>query len=214
MHRVLVPATLLLLGACARSEDASTLPTDINEARPVETARSIGEDDQQVALGEWRSGIQEERTALEFGPAGTAPLFSIVCGNGGGLLLQRHGAVDFQGLQMMTIGLGEQTRRVAVTAVQGTVPMLRAAIPATGPLLEEIAREQGPIAIRTADSGALILPHSPMIVQYIRSCENAPRGPGPIGNSAAGNSVADQPPAGADALGNGAAGNTAGGNSL
>ncbi len=214
MHRALVPVSLLLLAACARSEDASTLPTDINEARPVETVRSIGEDDQQVALGEWRSGIQEERTALEFGPAGTAPLFSMVCGNGGGLLLQRHGAVDFQGLQMMTIGLGEQTRRVAVTAVGGTVPMLRAAIPATGPLLEEIAREQGPIAIRTADSGALILPHSPMVAQYIRGCENAPRGPEPIGNGAAGNGAAGQPTPAADAVGNGAPGNTASGNSL
>jgi hypothetical protein len=202
MHRALVPATLLLLAACARSEDASTLPTDINEVQPVENVRSIADDDNQVALGEWRTGIQEERSALEFGPAGTAPLFSMVCGNGGGLILQRHGAVDFEGLQMMTIGLGGQTRRVAVTAVQGTVPMLRASIPATGPLLEEIAREQGPITIRTADSGALILPHSPMIVQYIRGCGNAPRLP-----EAPGNSVGGEAPAAAPA-GNSQAGNS------
>lgn len=214
MHRALVPAALLLLAACARSEDASTLPTDINEAQPVETVRSIGEDDQQVALGEWRAGIQGEQAALEFGPAGTAPLFSMVCGNGGGLLLQRHGAVDFQGLQMMTIGLGGETRRVAVNAVQGTVPMLRAAIPATGPLLEEIAREQGPITIRTADSGSLILPHSAMIAEYIRGCENAPRTPLRPGNSAEGNVAADAPPVAPEPVGNGVAGNSTGGNAL
>jgi len=204
MNRALVPATLLLLAACARSEDASTIPTSSNDTQPVESVRALPEDDQQVALGEWRTGIQEERGALEFGPAGTAPLFSMVCGNGGGLILQRHGAVDFAGLQMMQVGLGEQTRRVAVTAVQGAVPMLRAQIPATNPLLEEIAREQGPITIRTADSGSLILPPSPMIAEYIRSCENAPRRPGAPAAS----------PAPADAVGNGVEGNSQAGNSL
>ena len=213
MHRALVPATLLLLAACARSEDASTLPTDINEAQPVATVRSIADDDRQVALGEWRTGIQEERSALEFGPAGTAPLFSMVCGNGGGLVMQRHGAVDFQGLQMMIIGLGEQTRRVAVTAVQGTVPMLRASIPATGPLIEEIAREQGPITIRTADSGSLILPHSPVIAQYIRSCGNSPQAPAQVGN-VGGNSSAGAPAAAGEAPAAPAAGNSQAGNSL
>ena len=208
MHRALVPATLLLLAACARSEDASTLPTDINEVQPVETARSLAEDDRQVALGEWRTGIQEERSALEFGPGGTAPLFSMVCGNNGGLIMQRHGAVDFEGLQMMIIGLGGQTRRVAVTAVQGTVPMLRASIPATGPLIEEIARETGPITIRTADSGSLILPHSPMIAQYIRACANAPQLPAPAGAAPAGNSAADGPAPAAPAAGNSQAGNS------
>ena len=63
---------LLLVAACARSEEANLVPSDGNETREVETVRPE-RDDQELALGAWRDTLQEEQGALEFGPGGAAP---------------------------------------------------------------------------------------------------------------------------------------------
>ena len=73
MNRITAAFALVLLAACARSEDAVLLPLDNNQAEAaVETVRP-DRDDQELALGAWRETLQDEQRALEFGPTGAPP---------------------------------------------------------------------------------------------------------------------------------------------
>jgi hypothetical protein len=168
MIRKSLPLLLLLLAACARSEEANLVPSDGNEAREVETVRPE-RDDEELALGEWRNSLQEEEAALEFGPRGAAPLLSLRCDARRGVLLQRHGTSPVGDLPVMLVTVGSETRRLAVTRGDGPIPMLRAALPASDQLLAILAGATSPIAIRIGDS-PLILPPSPMIGAYITRC--------------------------------------------
>ena len=114
-------ALLLLAAACARSEDATLEPADANQAlEKVETVRPDNADD-EVALGEWRDSLQDEQRALEFGPMGAAPLFSLRCDARRGVVLQRHGLAASGDLPVMLISVGSKTRRLAVTGSAGTI---------------------------------------------------------------------------------------------
>jgi len=189
MTRVAPVLALLLLAACARSEEASMGPADSNQAvQKVETVRPE-RNDEELALGEWRESLQEEQQALEFGPTGAPPLFSLRCDARRGILLQRHGLAPSGDLPVMLVSVGSETRRLAVTGSGGPNPMLRAALNASDQLLTILGRAATPIAIRIGDSPPLNLPPSPMIGTYIAECASG-------GASRGG---------GADAAGNGAA---------
>ena len=171
MSRAAFAFSLVLLAACARSEDASTLPSDMNGlAVPVEQVRPAQGEDNQLAIGEWRESLQDEARALEFGPAGAAPLFSLRCDSRRGVVLQRHGVPLTDDLPIMLVTLGNDTRRLAVTGGGGPVPMLRAALNARDPLLSTLAQEGSPITVRVGDSPPLILPPSAMISEFVSLC--------------------------------------------
>lgn len=180
---------LLLLAACARSEDASMLPADGNQsARTVETVRPDRDDD-ELALGEWRETFQDEQQALEFGPTGAPPLFSLRCDARRGILLQRHGLAPSGDLPVMLVSIGRESRRLAVTGSGGPDPMLRAAVAAGDPLTAALGRAATPIAIRIGDSVPLNLPPSPMIGAHIAQCASGPASRGGAGD-AGGNGAA------------------------
>lgn len=171
MRSLATALSLLLLAACARSEDASTLPSDTNGlAVPVEQVRPTADDDSQLAIGEWRDSLQDDAQALEFGPSGAAPLFSLRCDSRRGVVLQRHGVPPSGDLQMMLVTIGNDTRRLAVTGGTGPIPMLRAALTARDPLLSTLAQEGSPITIRVGDSPPLLLPPSPLIGEFVSLC--------------------------------------------
>jgi hypothetical protein len=172
MIRRVLPVLIVLLAGCARSEDASLVPSGGNDsARTVETVRPE-RDDEEPALGEWRSTLQDEQRAVEFGPRGAPPLFSIVCDARRGLLLQRHGLEPAGDLPVMLVSVGSETRRLAVTGGEGPIPMLRANLNGSDTLVAALARTTTPIAIRIGDSAPLILPASPMIGIYIGECQS------------------------------------------
>jgi hypothetical protein len=186
---------LLLLAACARSEDATMLPAEGNQAtRTVESVRPERDDD-ELALGEWRETLQDEQQALEFGPTGAPPLFSLRCDARRGILLQRHGLEPSGDLPVMLISVGSETRRLAVTGSSGANPMLRAAVPASDALTAAIGRAVTPITVRLGDSAPLNLPPSPMIGAHIAQCASSGasgRGSGDAdGNGAATANAAD-----------------------
>ena len=171
MKQAAAAISLILLAACARSEDASVRPAESNEGyNSVERVRAQDTGDQEPALGEWRRALQEERPALEFGPAGTAPLLSFACGERGGLVLQRPGALASGAAPTVSVTVGGQGRQLPVVAVSGATPMQRADIPAGDTLLQQLAGAQAPIALRFGDGTPLILPHSPLIGEFARSC--------------------------------------------
>lgn len=165
-----LPLIAILLAGCARSEDAAIV-ADQNELQAVERVRTPEQDDDDLAIGAWRETLQDEFPALEFGPQGAAPLFSLRCDDRRGLLLQRHGAAPLGDLPMMLIIIGSETRRLAVTSAGGTVPVLRAALPPSDPMLATLAGAESPINIRIGDSPPLAMPPSPAIGGFVTRCE-------------------------------------------
>lgn len=162
--------SLSLLAGCARSEEASLVPADGNEYGAVEQVRTPEADDQEPALGEWRQSVQEERPALEFGPAGAPPLFSMRCGDDRALLLQRHGAIPSGALPLLDVAAGGEVRRFPVAGTGGTIPMLRATVPADDPLIGRLIASVEPITLRLGDQPPLILPNDPAVAEFVRGC--------------------------------------------
>lgn len=166
-------ALILLAGACARSEDASVV-ADINgQTTAVERVRTPEADDDEVALGEWRDSLQDDFAALEFGPAGAPPLFSLRCDGRRGAFLQRHGAALSGDLPTMLVTIGSETRRFAVTSTGGSIPMLRAALTQGDPFRQTLAGASEPITIRIGDSPPLVLPPGPQIRTFLERCTSA-----------------------------------------
>jgi hypothetical protein len=162
---------LILLASCARTEDASVSPTETNDSfTEVEKVRNPGNDDREPSLGEWRRALQEDRPALEFGPTGTAPLLTVVCGDRGGLVLQRSGAPAEGAGSTLSVSVGGQGRQLPVAVSGGAVPMQRSTIPPGDTLIQQLASAQDPIALRFGDGTPLTLPQSPLIGQFAQGC--------------------------------------------
>ena len=172
MIRHLLPVALVLVAGCARSEEASSNLSDSAYGNQVNTVRTEGSDEDEIALGEWRSGLQEDRVTLEFGPSGAPPLFSLSCDARRNTLLQRHGAVPAGDLPVMLVTVGSETRRLAVATVGGAIPMLRATLPTGDPFRTVLTRATIPITVRIGDSPPLVLPQSPAISSYVTACAN------------------------------------------
>jgi hypothetical protein len=164
----------LLLAGCARSEDASVVAEDNDQARAVERVRTPEQDDEAVALGEWHDAIQNDAPALEFGPAGAMPIFSLRCDGRHGLYLQRHGLAPGGDLPMMLLTIGSETRRLPLVAVGGTSPMMRASVMPQDPLIDLLARNSIPMVIRVGDAAPLVLPANSTVTAYVNGCANGP----------------------------------------
>ena len=170
-HAILVG--LVLLAGCARSEDASVVASS-NELQAVEQVSNPEQDDDEIALGDWRETLQDEAPALEFGPAGAPPVFSLRCDARRSVYLQRHGAAPAGDLPMMLVSIGSETRRIAVTGVGGTTPMMRASLAPSDTLVRTLAGATTPITIRIGDA-PLLLPPAPAIGTFINRCATGPQ---------------------------------------
>ncbi|WP_166038912.1 hypothetical protein [Sphingosinicella sp. YJ22] len=185
----------LLLAACARSEEASMVPPEGNQGyNRVGQVRTPEQDDREPAIGQWRAALQDERQALEFGPMGTEPLFSLMCApQGGGVLLQRHGATSTAGAQQaMQVTIGDVTERLPVSSGVGTIPMQRGEAAPTSRTFGLLVASAQPIVIRLDDGSPLILPHSPLVGDYLRAC-GRPQDTVQPGNAAIGNTAGAAP---------------------
>ena len=180
MRRLAVPLALILLAGCARSEKAS-FSTDANSASVVERVTTQDSDEEELTLGSWHPGLQDEQPALEFGPTGAPPLFSLRCDSRHGLLLQRHGAASSGDLPVMLVTIGSETRRLAVTGVTGPTPMLRSTLAESDPYIAIISNAAVPIVVRIGDSPPLVLPPAPQIGTYVSQCANGPAARAPAG---------------------------------
>ena len=177
MRFIAISLGLSLLVGCARSEDASTVPSDTNGlATLIEGTQSDDSDDDVLAIGEWRLSPQDDSQALEFGPNGAAALFSLRCGNNRGLVLQRHGAAPPGELPVMVVTVDEESRRLAVTSGTGAIPMQRANLAAGDPFIAAIRSGSSGMtnsalfSVRVGDSPPLNLPPSPAIGEFISNC--------------------------------------------
>src|ERR1044071_2936700 len=146
MIRSALPFALLLLAGCARSEDANLLPIEGNSRIPEQVRPDRS--DEEPALGAWRDTIQDTQRALEFGPQGAPPLFSLACDERHSLILQRHGIQPAGDLPVMMLSVGSEARRLAVTGGNGPIPLLRATLSPSDQLNEILSHASGPITIR------------------------------------------------------------------
>lgn len=197
MKPALAVFSLILLAACARTEDASVRPAESNDSYSgVEQVRDQAGDDREPALGEWRRALQEERPALEFGPAGTAPLITIVCGERGGLVLQRPGAAAAGTSPTLSVTVGGQGRQLPVTTASGAAPMQRATLAPGDMLIQQLASATAPIALRFGDGTQLLLPQSALIGQFAQGCSTGfPRNADAAAADGNDQASAAQPPA-------------------
>lgn len=211
MTRIIPIFALLALAACARSEEASLIPPDSNSG--YNQVGSVGipeEDDREPAIGQWRASLQENVQALEFGPMGTEPLFSLLCSGNRAVHLQRHGGVPAGPLPDMEVERGQVNERLPVTVTGGAVPMLRAEVQLASPLAQAIAAQGEMLVITLGDTAPLILPPNPLIADYLRSCQTATPLPTTSTDGAAtGNSVAPAPEAAGNTVTPAAAANNA-----
>ncbi|HEV7661174.1 MAG TPA: hypothetical protein VGO55_15145 [Allosphingosinicella sp.] len=185
MTRFALPLAFVLLAGCARSEPAEYTQFDNNASLTVNAPAADAEDD-EIAIGAWRMGLQDTQSVLEFGPTGSAPAFSIGCDARRNLLLQRHGAAPPGDLPVMMVQVGSETRRLAVVSTGGAIPMLRATLPANDPFRAVLVAAATPITVRVGDSEPLVLPTSPTISAYAAQCATGEVRP----PEAAGNGVA------------------------
>jgi hypothetical protein len=171
MTRFALPITIaMLLAGCARSEDASVVADSNGVTASVERVRAPPLDDEEMALGTWRDSLQDEYAALEFGPEGAPPVFSLRCDGRRGAFLQRHGTTATGDLPTMLVTVGSDTRRFAVTSAGGTIPMLRATLTQGDPFRQTLAGADSPIVVRIGDSPPLVLPPSDRIAVFIDGC--------------------------------------------
>ncbi len=202
MIRIAPPIALaLLIAGCARSEDADVV-ADINGVTAsVERVRATPLDEDEVALGAWQSSLQDEFAALEFGPDGAPPVFSLRCDGRRGAFLQRHDTALAGDLPTMLVTIGSETRRFAVTSSGGTVPMLRATLTSGDPFRQTLTTADSPIVVRIGDSPPLALPPSERIGAFLDGCAS------PDGRSAPREEAVEAPAEanGAEVAANGAA---------
>jgi len=203
MNRIASAFALVLLAGCARIEDASMIPPDSNSG--YNQAGRVGtpeQDDNEPAIGQWRASLQENVQALEFGPMGTEPLFSLLCTGRQSVLLQRHGGVPPGPPPELRVTIGEQDVRLPVTAGGGTIPMLRADVPLSHPLVAALMQGGQQLTVRLGnDAATTVLPASPLVADYLRDCPQAAPLPAP---SATASPAAGSAPAAGEA-GNAAA---------
>lgn len=171
MARIAIPITIaILLAGCARSEDASVVADSNGVTASVERVRAPQLDDDETALGSWRNSLQDEFAALEFGPEGAPPVFSLRCDGRRGAFLQRHGAALAGDLPTMLVTVGSDTRRFAVTSAGGAIPMLRATLTQGDPFRQTLTTAESPIVVRIGDSPPLSLPPGERIGAFLDGC--------------------------------------------
>ena len=192
MHRRAAFLALFALAACARSEDASVM-IDPNALAPAIEQRPVTSsgDEEEIANGVWRDALQEQTAALEFTPPDGNAIFSLRCGEGGGLFLQRHGAAPAGAPPTMAVMVGRESRRLAVSAIATPTPLLRATLAANDPLIAALGSAATPITVRLGAAPPLVLPPGPQLAAFLPRCRPAEPSVGNVqaNNASAGNAV-------------------------
>ena len=99
-----------------RSSTTMALADASNAPRPTR-------DDEELALGAWRDGLQDDAARCSnSAPPAPPPVFSLGCDARRNLLLQRHGAAPPGDLPVMLVTVGSETRRLAVAGTGGADP--------------------------------------------------------------------------------------------
>ena len=94
MIRPALLSAIVLLAGCARSEEARYAQVENVQLPALNAADPAGGD--ELTIGTWQTGLQQDRPVLDFGPAGAPARFSIGCDDRRNLLLLWPGAAPGQ----------------------------------------------------------------------------------------------------------------------
>ena len=155
MLRSSLCSALLLLAACARSEDARDAQT-ANMPLPTLNTTDLGEED-ELSIGTWQSA-----------PA----RFSLNCDARRNLVLQWPGAAPSGDLPRMLVTIGSETRQFPLVSSGAANPMLRATIASNDPFMRVLSAPSTRIFVRIGDAQPLVMPPSAAIGAYARQCAN------------------------------------------
>jgi len=170
MLRSSLCSALLLLAGCARSEDAQHAQVG-NTPLPTLNSSDLGEED-ELTIGTWQTGMQDDQNVLEFGPVGAPARFSLNCDARRNLILQWPGAAPGGDLPNMLVTVGSETRRLAVVSAGAATPMLRGTLPTNDPFMRVLTGAVTRIFVRIGDAQPLVMPPSPAIAVYATQCAN------------------------------------------
>ena len=168
MLRPALLSAFVLLAGCARSEEARYAQID-NTPLPAINISDQGEED-ELTVGTWQTGLQEDQPVLEFGPVGAPSRFSIGCDQRRNLLLQWPGAAPGGDLPNMFVTVGSETRRLAVVGAGSANPVLRGTLAANDPFMRVLTGATTRIVVRMGDAQPLVMPPSPTIAAYAQQC--------------------------------------------
>ena len=158
MLRSSLCTALLLLAGCARSEEARYAQSD-NTPLPTQNGTDLGEED-ELSIGAWQNGLQNDQPVLEFGPVGTTARFSISCDARRNVVLQWPGAAPSGDLPRMLVTIGSETRQFPLASSGTANPMLRATVPANDPFMRVLTGAATRIFVRIGDAEPLVMPPS------------------------------------------------------
>lgn len=168
LRPVLLCSVLAVLAGCARSEEARYAQTN-NAPMSALNTLDPGEED-ELTVGTWQTGIQNDRSVLEFGPVGAPARFTLGCDDRRNLLLQWPGAAPGGDLPNMLVTVGSETRRLPVANVGTGNPTLRGTLPANDPFMRVLTGTSTRIIVRIGDAPPLVMPPSPTIAAYAQQC--------------------------------------------
>jgi hypothetical protein len=190
MFRPALLSAFVLLAGCARSEEAAN--SQIENMRPPAINTALDGDEDELAVGTWQTGVQDDQPVLEFGPAGSPVLFSIGCDARRNLLLQRPGGAPAGDLPNMLVTVGSETRRFAVASSGGMVPILRGTLAPNDPFRNALINAATRIEVRIGDTQPLVMPPNPALAAYAERCASGEvRAISTVGNSLEANGSID-----------------------
>ena len=165
--RLLVLATALLAAACAPRPEPEAPPPRVDPAprpapTPPPTAPARDWADRPLTAGDWAYDSDASGAHAIFGNG----QFVLRCDRAGRrILLVRQGG---QGAGTMTVRTSYGARSLAAAAQAGVG--LAAALPASDPLLDQIAFSRGRFSIEVPGSPQLMLPAWPETARVIEDC--------------------------------------------
>ncbi|HEV2080162.1 MAG TPA: hypothetical protein VGR19_09765 [Allosphingosinicella sp.] len=102
--------------------------------------------------------------------AAKEPLFSVVCGDGRTIVLQRHLKPGSPSLTTMELKSGGDTRRVDADKVESDPALLRAALPYNDSFIASLTDLSEPVLVSAGGAPTLVLPPHRMIGEFIHDC--------------------------------------------
>lgn len=178
MHVKIGLGALLLLAACADSQDPEPTPMEggpYNMIDPV--VNPVAGEPLRPEAGQWVRGNIGGREAILFDPVSGNPVFAMFCDSRDGLILERRGVLPSGPHRMMDIAFGNVRESLATNEVENGGPVLRAQIPFSSPLFTRLRDFDGAISVSVGRAQPIALPADPMIAEIVRTCTTGASAP-------------------------------------
>lgn len=165
MGRCTLIIGLLMLASCSESKKAGDSPSRNADHSPVLLPAPI-----PGAESTWTTGAFGGEAAAVFLSAEREPLFSIMCGGVGGIVVHRHLKVVPPPMTQMELTAGRVARALDAE-IEGANPTIsRAVLSHRDSFTTNFSKMNAPVTVTGAGAPILVLPPNPMVGEFIRDC--------------------------------------------